>query len=377
MAKKIGRPKGSKSRGFFFRSGRGWHATISGRKLPLKDASGNLLKDEKTPFEVVQKAYARLLVANEPSLDSISVREVCQAYLDHSKATDRPSTYENRAGTLFDFCKGFAAGYRNKSLEGAKRLHSGYGDHLVSEVKKHHVTAWLNAHPAWKGARRTKIQAVKRAFNYAVEQELIPANPIKGFKTPPARARETFLDADQEKACYEHAKPALATAIRICIRTGARYGCEYATLTAKHVHFLPEGMEWRFSPSESKTKVERIIRISDPELIELVRRLIAKYPKGPLFRNTKHEPWTRASLGNSFTTLKRRLKKRDVELDADCCMYSTRHTYAKRALAGEYDGNVPITIEQLAGRMGNSREVCWKHYAKWDKRNTAPLWERR
>jgi len=25
----------------------------------------------------------------------------------------------------------------------------------------------------------------------------------------------------------------------------------------------------------------------------------------------------------------------------------------------------PCTIEQLAGLMGNTRQVCWEHYAKW------------
>jgi len=45
-------------------------------------------------------------------------------------------------------------------------------------------------------------------------------------------------------------------------------------------------------------------------------------------------------------------------------MYACRHTFAKRTLSGYYTGR-PVTIEVLAGLMGNTPKVCWDHYAAW------------
>ena len=43
-------------------------------------------------------------------------------------------------------------------------------------------------------------------------------------------------------------------------------------------------------------------------------------------------------------------------------MYTCRHTFAKRILSGYWTGQ-PATIETLAGLMGNTPSVCWKHSA--------------
>lgn len=51
-----------------------------------------------------------------------------------------------------------------------------------------------------------------------------------------------------------------------------------------------------------------------------------------------------------------------------------RHTFAKRTLSGYYTGK-PVTIEVLAGLMGNTPKVCWDHYAAWADQYNDPLWE--
>lgn len=88
--------------------------------------------------------------------------------------------------------------------------------------------------------------------------------------TPKASGRVTDLSTDQEVALCQHAYPQLATAIRVCIRTGARPGCEFAAPTKRHVRIYGDRMEWTFSKDESKTKKLRVLRIRDPEIIRLV-----------------------------------------------------------------------------------------------------------
>ena len=70
-----------------------------------------------------------------------------------------------------------------------------------------------------------------------------------------------------------------------------------------------------------------------------------------------------------FLELKKKLKLPD-----DRCTYTCRHTFAKRTLSGYYTGKL-VTIEVLAGLMGNTPAVCWRHYAQWADQYNDPLWE--
>jgi integrase len=166
----------------------------------------------------------------------------------------------------------------------------------------------------------------------------------------------------------------MKAAIKVCIRTGARPGCEFAALTAQHIKDHGERMEWLFQAGEAKTKRLRVIRITDPEILAIVREQVAKHPKGPIFRNTRGDEWKRESLSLAFRKVKERCVKKGVEFDADTCMYSCRHTYAKRTLQGYWTGK-QTNIETLARLMGNSPQVCRDHYLRWTDTYNEPLWE--
>ncbi|QDV73192.1 tyrosine-type recombinase/integrase [Botrimarina mediterranea] len=396
--KRAGRKGGKSSRGFYFRSGRGWYALRDGKSYPLLDADGVHHKDPKLPERVARESHARWLTeqtqADQQRLrdekrryEGVTLLAVCQAYLAHAKATGAAKTHHDRADTLFDFCFGLPPEFRPKDgvkpvkptanqrkAMAASRIHDGYGRMLVTDLLPLHIDQWLNAHPSWGGGRRSRIQAVKRALNYAKDAGLVAANPIVGYSTPRAVGRVTDLSPEQEAALLKHANRPLALAIQVCIRTGARPGCEFAALTRKHVRIAGDRMEWTFSKDESKTKKLRVLRIRDPEMIQVVEQQMAAHPKGPLFRNTTGKPWTRQSLSGGFRTLKRRLEKQGVEFDRDACMYSCRHTFAKRTLQGYWTGRM-VNIETVAGLMGNSPQVCRDHYLQWSEIDNERLWE--
>ena len=65
--------------------------------------------------------------------------------------------------------------------------------------------------------------------------------------------------------------------------------------------------------------------------------------------------------------------KKGIDLDSDACMYSARHTYAKRMIGGHWGR--PVTLEVLSGLMGISPKVCWDHYSKWCDAHGDPLWD--
>jgi integrase len=394
MAKKrTGRKRGGRNRGYFFRKGRGWYATEGRQVIPLCFEDGTHIKDSDASEQDLKEALARHVLDQQQPVEEnpdahVSILEVCQAYLENAKATGAAKTHHDRADTLFDFCFGIPPEFRNKKNETkqlsaarkeeaeAKRIHKGYGRKKVSDLLPLDIDQWLNVHSTWKGGRRSRIQAVKRTLNYGVESGLIQKNPIKGYRTPRSVARVTYLTPEQEEACYEHCNRFFAKALRVCIRTGARFGSEFAIVTSKHITDIDDNrMEWKFQPEEVKNRRLRIIRITDPDIIALVREQIERQRKGtPIFRNTKGQPWTRPSLSLAFCTLKKRLKKKRIDLDKDACMYSTRHTYAKRILQGYWSG-MPTNIETLARLMGNTPQVCREHYLQWSEIDNGPLWD--
>jgi len=387
---RVGRKKGGHNRGFFYRKGRGWYVTKGSHFTPLCYEDGQHIKNANCDIQDVLDAHARLRLDRQPIEENCdrTVLEVCQAYLADAKQNGAPKTHADRADTLFDFCFGLPPEFRQKDGAaprrltneekreiGKKRIHRGYGQGAVLKLIPHDVTDWLNSHKTWSpSGRRTRIQAVKRAFNFAVEQGIIPRNPIRGFKVPRSKARITHINPEQEQAIYKYGNAALAEAVQVCIRTGARYGSEFCKLTTKHVVDMGERMEWVFEPHEIKTRRKRIIRISDPEIIQIVRKKMKSHRSGPIFRNGKRKPWLWKNLSQRFRVLKHRLERKGIDLDEACCMYSCRHTYAKRTLQGYWTGR-PTNIETLAKLMGNSPQVCRDHYLQWSDIDNEHLWE--
>ena len=403
MAKRLGRSKGSRNRGYFFRAERGWYTKLHGKFVPLTDDAGERLRSKETDSQVLLEAYARHLLEHSSDEDQDSggkvpesadaeVGAVCAAYLDHLRMQTGdigPSpkgtakTFVDRGQTLFDFCYGLPGEFfcngdkeaRTRKLDAEKkRVHDGFGAKLCSELGPADIDSWLKAHKWTPGGWRTRVQAVKRAMNFGVERKLIAQSPIKGYRLPKSNARITYLTETQEAAMIAHSSPAFAHAIKICIRTGARFGCEFAALCARHVRDHKDKMEWVFKPEESKTKILRTIRITDPDIIAIVRERLNEVTDGsPLFRNKSGKPWDMRLLSNNFRRVKRRLAKKKIRLDTDACMYSCRHTYAKRTLEGHWTGK-PASLSTLARLMGNSIQVCIAHYLQFSVADNEGLW---
>src|SRR5262249_24056738 len=147
---------------------------------------------------------------------------------------------------------------------------SSVGELRVSELKPFHVTKWLDSHSGWKTARRGAIVGVKRAFNWAVAEELLAENqnPVKRIRKPRMPRRERLLTADEQTAIYgtasDEAFRQFLTALR---ESGARPG-EVSRVTAEMVDL--EAGTWTFSDhtTKSKTGRSRVVFLT-PRLIEI------------------------------------------------------------------------------------------------------------
>lgn len=388
-----GRKQGSRNKGYFHRKGRGWFTKVGGL-APLTDEEGNRLRNKSVAEGVLKAALARHRVALQKPKVKVGdelVGAVCAAYLENLKAeageiekipTGKAKTYIDRGQILYDFCYGLPAEYfcggdkekREQRIKDKppKRIHEGFGHISCSTLTPADMDTWLNAHKWTSGGRRTRIQAIKRAFNFGVERKMIPKSPIRGYRIPKSIPRVTYLTPDQETAMREAASPAFAEALHVCIRTGARFGCEFAALEKRHIRDHGDKMEWVFRPEESKTGKLRRILISDPEIMRIVRERMTA--EGPIFRNKSGTRWETKILSHNFRRVKERIKKKGVILDPDACMYSCRHTYAKRTLEGYWTGKA-TSIQTLARLMGNSVKVCMDHYLQFSHADNEMLWE--
>src|SRR5580700_7245960 len=86
--------------------------------------------------------------------------------------------------------------------------------------------------------------------------------------------------------------------------TGCRPG-EVAKVTAADCD-LAAGI-WVLAKHKTakKTGTPRVIYLP-PEAVELTRELVAKHPEGPLFLNSRGQPWTRNAIRIRFRNLRQK-----------------------------------------------------------------------
>jgi len=358
----MARKRGSRNKGFWFRSGRGWYVDSE----PLRDVDGHHIKDRGAK-EAAQTAYHLRAVGRGPEKPKeplgYTVQDACIHYL---KSLTKGATKVLRHRLLRDFCDG--------GPPSGTKVHKGYGDLPIAELIPLHVNEWLDAHEGWNGTRRIAVQALRRALRYSLPLFGIKENPLDGIKAGPAGKREACFSEEEESAIYQTASPALAELLGVMIRTGARPG-EVARLEARHVEETAAGQLWRYPPGEHKTghqtHKDRVIPVG-PKVAALVRDKIKMHPTGTLFRNPRGTRWTASGMKCSFLRLRRKLEKKGTILAPGASMYAARATYAKRQIASG------ITVEKLAAKMGNSPAVCWAHYGEgWNRQkdNQPVLWE--
>lgn len=378
----MARAKGKRTRGYWYiKRLKYWVASEGKSAIPLLDEQGNRIRCPDDA-EGAKLAYARYLLdrqkreslAEEQQATGahMPMMEVCRRYLAYCQKHGAEATFTLRAGILFDFCQGFPAEFKNATDKPpeSERIHKGYARTAVGKLTKQDVRDWIEAHPRWKTGR-AQIQALRRAICFCIDEGLIPANPIRGVKVEQPGKRVTYFTDEQEKAIYEHASPEFALAIYVCIRTGARNG-EFAHLEKRHVYEMDNGEQrWIIPKGEAKVKTkDRVIFVPD-DVAEIVRERLAKQPKGKVFRNTEGNRWTPAAWKSAFKRLRDTLAENGTALDDDAVMYTARHTFAKRMLGGYW--GPPVTLEVLAGLMGNTPKICYQHYAQWASQYTDPL----
>ena len=204
---------------------------------------------------------------------------------------------------------------------------------------------------------------VLAALNWAASKRvrLIASNPLKGLlELPEGRSRggEAVWSPEVFQLVLANVNVRFQKYLRAVALTGARPS---AVRRVEARHYRPELKLWDIGDlvREHSTKKAHRIRLSPP-MVEIVERLNAEHPTGPIFRNTEDTPYSGDVVTMMLFKLRRRLLKRTppVVLPEGLRVYGLRHTFAT-AFIREH----PDKLEYLRELLGHrDMKMIRKHY---------------
>jgi integrase len=251
-----------------------FYATINGEQVRLG----------KTESEAKQRYDYLMGVAGTQSISRVD--DLLDAFLEWVSLNRSQATYAQYRTLLRSF---------NHTLRATLR---------ICDLKPLHISNWLDGEPTWNTTTKNKaVGAVKRAFNWALDQGYINLSPIARVRKPPVQNREIILTKKLWKIIGETVKDQAFRDFLIILRATGCRPYEARTVEAGNVR----GDTWLFAKVDSKgKKVNRLVMLTEVAQ-RITKRWVKKYPEGPIFRNMRGTPWTKDAIVNRFTRLSKKL----------------------------------------------------------------------
>jgi integrase len=297
----------------------------------------NLGKDKAAAHEQYHKIMAEGQVSTQ---DTITVHEVIVLFLEWVEENRKPTTLE------------FYRGYLMRLL-----------DHVspkmrVKDFKPLHITEWIKAHfrlsksvkkkngsmkarrPVGDNHRHNAIRCAKACLGWAKSEGHIAASPIADVSNYPTSRRETYVTpGDFETLAAAITDDDFREAVMLMRLTGCR---PQEVRQAEKRHFDVAGGCLDFPKGEIKGSKENRVVLLDGEAMLMIRRRVARYTSGHLFRNSDGLPWTKDAFVQRFTDL-------SAKVGVKVTAYTIRHAWATDALAR----GVPIQfVAKIMGHKG-------------------------
>ncbi len=298
-----------------------------------KQAEDQLLK------ELAARSYSQEKAANDPHSPTwVTVSHVITGFLDHSGREHEPPT---------------ARWYRDLLIP----FRTMWGKLRVTQLRKKHVKKWIEAKGYNPTSANKAIGAVKRAFNWAVEEEHIPRNPIAHVRKPKVLTRDRTITPDERVLILNAIRgAAFRTFVNLLTLTGCRPG-EIARVTAADVDLDTGVWVLKKHKTAKKTGKPRTVYLC-PEALAITCDAIVKRTEGPLFLNSKGKPWTRNAVRIRF----RNLRAKHPELKG-VVAYTYRASFATDALE---QGVQDASVAALLGHTNTA--TLHKFYARLSSR---------
>lgn len=241
------------------------------------------------------------------------------------------------------------------------------GDKPLRAVKHSDIPTVLNTQPGLSGKTiNNRVSVLREAFNMAVLDNLLTANPVANVKSATWQRRPVDpFSADEVELILadmaEHHPPQVVNYVTAKFFTGLRTGESFALswpnvdLADGHI-VVRETLTAGEQKASTKTNTARTVMLNSRALGALERQKQHSYLAGKhVFLDPRNgAAWTGEPRFRFYwlATLKR-LKMRHRP------PYTTRHTYATMMLMA---GMRPAFC---AGQMGHSIEIFLRTYAKW------------
>lgn len=291
-----------------------WFITLGGRQKRL--AKG---KDNK---QAAYEAFYALMAADGqlPPAKELTLAELAARFRKWSEGEHAESTrvwYESHLKPLLEF-KNFS---RRKA----------------AELTPSDISGWIASRKLGQSTKRGAITAVKALFSFAEKNCRITNAAIRHMERPPMKRRRAATAEERDKIYASVKDEEFRDFLTAVMESGARPG-EMMRLTAAMVH-AADGVIVFEGKTTGETGKDRVIYMTD-RLKQLVCKLTARHPAGPLLRNTDGNPWTVNAVRCRFRRLRSKLDMKGV------VCYSLRHSFVTDAL----EAGVPIAqVAELAG----------------------------
>lgn len=264
------------------------------------------------------KRFHELMSKPERVIASGTVAELIEKFMDWTE-TNRPKSYE----------------WYKKRID---KFYAVIAPLRVSSIRPYHVQQELDKHDWSEAFKAGCVTAVKRVFNWSVEQGYIDHSPLQGLKKPaPSHREQTISQTEFDEALKCVPNQNFKDIAGFIWYTGCRPE-EAVKITPEMVDssriILPR-------PEAKKKKRPRVIYLCD-EAKEIVERNIGNSPT--LFLNTKGNPWTAYAIACTWGRIQKKTGKR-------YCSYALRHSYITHKLK---TGTDTVTLAHLVGHEDTS-----------------------
>jgi integrase len=192
------------------------------------------------------------------------------------------------------------------------------------------------------------VSLVVACMNWAVGEQRIAKNPLKGIRRKKTKRRERIIPPEHMRLILDKGPRNVVRFLFVLSMTGMRPFSELARLTAAMIDW--EGGTVTFEKHKNAKKGKRRVVFFTPEALGLLKAQAEKHPEGFLFRTRFGNAWSRNSCRNE---LARACEELGIPKYGS---YDFRRTYITQGLAKGLTANV------MAQLCGNTPEVINRYY---------------
>jgi integrase len=227
---------------------------------------------------------------------------------------------------------------------------------LASSISPNDVQRFLDKHPDWSRSTRSAIVgALKRVFNWAIDERLLTESPIKTVKRPAYAQRDSCIDAATAAKLIEYfSSRRIGPLVAFLHETGCRPS-EAQRLQVEQIDLAARVCRLPGKTTDATGQLRAVYLT--PRLAAILAPLTAQYNTGHVFRNRVGNPWNPQSVAQQFAQARKVLGLPD-----GVTAESFRHAFAS-------DGAFKLSPIVLAKLMGHtSTKMLNRHYVHADKR---------